>query len=72
MQQLKGPREYGFATLNEWAEKLDKHPKTIRRYCQDGLEHSKLGRDIVIQDEAWPRYFAGKARGGNRKNGGRG
>jgi hypothetical protein len=71
MQNLKGPREHGFATINEWAEKLDKHPRTIRRYCQDGLEHSKLGGECIIHEDAWPRYLASKARGGNRRVGGR-
>ena len=63
----RSPRDHGWGTLHDWSVKLDRHPKTIRRYCADGLEHSKIGADNWVHESAWPKYFASKARGGNRR-----
>jgi hypothetical protein len=55
----------GWHPLEDVAKRRGRSTKTIRRWCDRGLRHSKIGATVVIHEDDEVAFLEANARGGN-------
>jgi hypothetical protein len=58
--------------ITEFCAEEKRSQPTVRKWCEQGLRHAKVGKERFIDRSDFPRFIESFARGGNGgRNGGR-
>jgi len=55
----------GWHPIEDVAKRHDRSVKTVRRWTQQGLRHSKIGATVIIHEDDEVAFLEAHARGGN-------
>ena len=70
-RDLQGTGLEGYREVDEWAIRLNRSTKTIRRWMAQGLRHVKVAGAVFIADKDVAAFFESHAVGGNIARDGR-